>query len=151
MFCDCISSWTSPTLIFTLLLTSGFTLSAPALFLLQSIFLLNTSSFTILSCFSLLQLSTFHFIESVLLIYTNDAIIDAQRGKKTRLPNVNSEDPSEGAYPCSQIWNFSVRRHTLQYPLILYEDNEDTDQPAQSRRLIRACVVRYLRKGHFRM
>ena len=57
--------------------------------------------------------------------------------------------PDKRAHLCSLTWAFSVRRHILQYHLILYADNEGPDQPAHKRRLIRACVVRKLQKGPF--
>ena len=37
----------------------------------------------------------------------------------------------------------------LQYPLILKKDNEGPDQPAQMRRLIRACIAHKLHKDPF--
>ena len=78
-------------------------------------------------------------------------ITDAQRGKKTLMPYANSESRDEHANQCRLLWTFSVCRHILQYPLILKGDNEGPDQPAQTRRLIWACVVRTLHKGPFRM
>ena len=67
-------------------------------------------------------------------------------GKKARMPYANSEIPDEPAHPCSLICTFSVRRHILQYQLILLANNEGPDQPAQMRRLIWACVVHILHK-----
>ena len=63
------------------------------------------------------------------------------------MPYMDSEVPDEHAQPCSLIWTFSVLRHILQYPLILYAHNKGPDQPAQMRRLIGACVVCRLHKG----
>ena len=40
-------------------------------------------------------------------------------------------------------------QHILQYPLILWVGNEGIDQPVQMHRLIRACIVSKLHKGHF--
>ena len=57
--------------------------------------------------------------------------------------------PDQHAHLCSLIWAFSVCRHILLYPLILYVDNEDPDQPVHMRRLIRACTVCELHKGPF--
>ena len=74
----------------------------------------------------------------------------AQRGKKALMPCANSEGPTVRAHPCSLIWTFPVRRHILQYLLILSASNEGPDQPARMRRLIRACVARKLHKGPFR-
>ena len=62
----------------------------------------------------------------------------------------NSDGKDQHSHPYSLIWTFSVRRHIIQYLLILVADNEGPDQPAQMRRLIRACVVRKLHKGRFR-
>ena len=62
----------------------------------------------------------------------------------------NSEGPDGRAHLRSLIWTFSVRRHTLHYPLIPKADNGGPNQPAHSRRLIRACIVRKLNKGLFR-
>ena len=42
-----------------------------------------------------------------------------QHGKKALMPYAYSEDPDKRDYLCSLIWTFSVRRHVLQYPLIL--------------------------------
>ena len=50
---------------------------------------------------------------------------------------------------CSLIWAVSVRLYILQYPLILSADNDGPDQPALMRRLIWACIVRKVHKGHF--
>ena len=44
---------------------------------------------------------------------------------------------------------FSVQQHILQYPLVLWADNEGPDQPAWMCRLIRACIVQKLHKGPF--
>ena len=57
--------------------------------------------------------------------------------------------PDQHAHTWCLIWTFSVRRHKLQYPLILHADNEGPDQPVFMRRVIRACVVRKLHKGLF--
>ena len=66
------------------------------------------------------------------------------------MPNANSEGPDERTHSSSLIWTFPVRRHILQYSLILLADNEGPDQPARMRRLIWACTVRKLHKGPFR-
>ena len=60
-----------------------------------------------------------------------------------------SEGPDEGAFACSLIWTFSVRRHILHYSLYFYLGNEGPDQPVHIHRLIKACVVRILNKGPF--
>ena len=51
----------------------------------------------------------------------------------------NNIGPDQHAHLCSLMVVFSVRRHILQYPMILYADNEGPDQPAFMRWLIRAC------------
>ena len=58
---------------------------------------------------------------------------DVQRGKKVLMPYANSEGPDERVHLCSLVWTFSVRRHILEYPLILKVDNESPDQPARIR------------------
>ena len=63
----------------------------------------------------------------------------------------DSVGPDQSEHLSSLIWEFSVRLHILQYPLILKADNEGLDQPAHMRRLIRACVVRKLHMGPFRV
>ena len=74
---------------------------------------------------------------------------DARGWKYALMPYANSEAQDKRAHPRILIWSFSVHRHIPQYPLILYAGNESPDQPAQMRRLIRACVVRELHKGCF--
>ena len=61
----------------------------------------------------------------------------------------NSEGQDKRAHPYNLIWIFSVRPHILQCPLILLAGNVGPDQPARTRKLIRACVVRKLHKGPF--
>ena len=72
-----------------------------------------------------------------------------QHMKSAFMQFVDNVGPDQHAHPCSVIWAFSVRRHMLQYPLILQADNEGPDQPALMRRLIRTFVVRKLHKGPF--
>ena len=62
----------------------------------------------------------------------------------------NSQGPDERAHSCGLIWTFSVRRHILQYTLIMVADNKGPDQPARMSKLTRACVVRKVHKGPFR-
>ena len=49
--------------------------------------------------------------------------------------------PDQRANLCSLICAFSVRRHILQFPLVLYADSEGPDQPA---------LLHKLHKGPFR-
>ena len=76
-------------------------------------------------------------------------IIWCKFGKKALMSYAKSEGPDKHAHPCSVILAFSVRRHVLQYLLILKADNKGPNQPAHSRRLIWACVVRKLHNGPF--
>ena len=71
-------------------------------------------------------------------------------GEKDLMPHANSEGPDERVHPCSLIWTSSIRRHVLQYLLILLVDNESPDQPARMHSLTMAYVVRKLHKGLFR-
>ena len=43
----------------------------------------------------------------------------AQHGKKAFMPYANSEGPEERAHPYCLIWSSFVRRHIIQYPLVL--------------------------------
>ena len=65
------------------------------------------------------------------------------------MPYVDSEGPAQHAHLFSLIWPFSVRRHILQYPLILLAGNEGPDQTAQISSLIWAYVVRKVHKDPF--
>ena len=62
----------------------------------------------------------------------------------------NSQGLDERAHSCSLIWTFSVRRHILQYTLIMVAGNKGPDQPARMSKLTMACVVRKVHKGPFR-
>ena len=70
-------------------------------------------------------------------------------GKKALMPDTNCEDQDKSAHQCNLFWIFCVRRRILQWPLILKAGYEGPDQPAQMRRLIRACVVRKVHKDPF--
>ena len=76
---------------------------------------------------------------------------ETQLTKKALIQFADNIVPDQHIHPCSLMLAFSVRRHILQYPLILYADNEGPDQPVimLMRRLIWACVVRNLHKGPF--
>ena len=72
----------------------------------------------------------------------SELLYDVQRGEKALMSYANSECPYECAHPCSLMRTVSVRRHILQYLLILVAGNGGPYQPAQMCRLIRAYVVR---------
>ena len=59
-------------------------------------------------------------------------ICDGQHGKKALMLYVNSKGPGECTHPGSLMSKFSFHCHILQFPLILYADNEGPDQPAQA-------------------
>ena len=44
------------------------------------------------------------------------------------MPYVNGECPNERVHQCCLLWTSSVRRHILQYPLILQAGKERPDQ-----------------------
>ena len=52
---------------------------------------------------------------------------DAQHMKKALTQFTDNIGPDQHAHPCSLFWVFSIHRHILQYPLILYADNEGPD------------------------
>ena len=76
------------------------------------------------------------------IVYDRDVLTDAQCTKKALMPYANSKGSDVRAHPCCLIRTVSVHGHILQYPFILSAGNGGPDQPAQMRRLIRACVVR---------
>ena len=70
-------------------------------------------------CSLLSRMSPFRINWSDTFIVNTVKTNDVQHEKKALMPLVNSDGPVEHVHPCSLIWTFSVRRHILQYPLIL--------------------------------
>ena len=54
--------------------------------------------------------------------------------KMTLIPNANRECPDQTARMRSLIWAFSVRRHTLHWPVIMQAGNERPDPPKLERK-----------------
>ena len=70
--------------------------------------------------------------------------------KRVFMDFADNVGPDQHAHLCSLIWAFSDHQHILPNPLILKLDHKGPDQPVLMRKLIRACIVLKLRKGHFR-
>ena len=55
---------------------------------------------------------------------------DAQLTKRALMQIADNIGPDQRVHLCSLIWAFNVRRHILQYPQILWANNDGPNQPA---------------------